>query len=277
MNHNLSSNYIFKANTIDGYAFKVLCELLHNTIKIACLVVNKDGISLRMMDSQQKILIHTQLHSENFNLFYFDVSNSNNGETSINIGLNLAHLFRMLRSVKKRDSIELYIAKDNEKYLSIKIIPRDMSRIVISTIKIQPIENLEIELPKKFENSILVNSNEFAKLLKDLMTISPSIHVMATQFYIKFYSDVHSIYSREVILGNFNGTMDKQKDNEYCFDEIFDSDVIGKILKISGLSTYLQLCFEKDMPFLVSSKIGQLGNINIYLKSKKQIEDERYA
>lgn len=266
------TEYLFKCKTNEAYVLKILMELLHHTVKLACFQISPTGIYLRMMDSNQKLLIDCELKSENFSLFYFNKTIENQ---TINIGVNLNHFYKMLKSIKKRDSVCLYIEAGKTSDLGIQIIPKDFSRMTISLIKIQNIENLEIELPNTYSNSILVSSNEFCKMCKDMISISSTINVRAKRFYIGFYSDIHSVFSREVLLGNYQEELDKTE--EYIFEEIFDTEHISRILKISGLHNSINLTFEKGMPFNIISKIGSLGTISLYLKSKKQIEDEQYS
>lgn len=265
-------NYLFKCKTNDAYVLKILMELLHHTIKLACFQITPKGIFLRMMDSNQKLLIDCSLYAENFSLFYFDENVENQ---SIHIGVNLNHLYKMMKTIKKRDSLMFFISDENQNDLGIEIIPRDLSRVTISTIKIQKIENLEIELPQKYPYSILVSSSEFCKMCKDMISISSTIQVRAKKYYVGFYSDIHSIFSREVLLGNYKESLDKAED-PFVFDEIFETEHIQRILKVSGLHSHINLTFEKNMPFHVFSKVGSLGEINLYLKSRQQIEEEQY-
>jgi proliferating cell nuclear antigen PCNA len=262
--------HLFLCKTIEAHAFKVLIELLHHTVNVACFNIKKNGIYLRQMDANQKILIDVFLDALNFNLYHFQEKDE---AESLNIGINLSHLFKMVKSIKKRDSIEIFMTNENPNDLNIKIIPKDLSRITHSTLTIQNIESLEIDLPLKFENNILVNSLEWAKMCKDMLQISPNLKVKAQKYFIKFYSDIQSIFSREVILGNYIKEDDKAP---YIYDEVFDCEFISKILKISGLHNHLQLNFETDMPFHLGSKIGSIGQLNMYLKSKKMLESERY-
>ena len=142
-------------------------------------------------------------------------------------------------------------------------------------ITVHSIENLEIELPNQYSNSILVSSNEFCKMCKDMISFSSVIHVRAKKFYIGFYSDIHSVFSREVLLGNYQEELDKTEKNVY--EEVFDTEHISRILKISGLHNSLNLTFEDKMPFNITSKVGSIGTISLYLKSKKQIEEEQFS
>jgi proliferating cell nuclear antigen PCNA len=264
----MATDYLFKCRTNDAYVIKTLIELLHHTLKTACFQITPLGITLRMMDSNQKLLIDLKLDSDSFFGFFFSTKVENQ---CINIGINLNHFYRMLKSVKKRDSLIFFIEENNIHYLGIEIIPKDMNRKTISMITIQTLENLQIELPKKYNNSILVYSNEFSKMCKDMIPISSTLKIRATKHQIGFYSDVDAIFSREVLLPGDNDIMEK---GEYIFEDIFETEHVSRILKISGLNDKINLIFEKNMPFHIFSKIGSLGTISLFIKSKKQIEDE---
>ena len=54
-------------------------------------------------------------------------------------------------------------------------------------------------------------------------------------------------------------------------------NIFQEYLKISGLHNSLNLTFEEKMPFNITSKVGSLGVISLYLKSKKQIEEEQFS
>ena len=108
-----------------------------------------------------------------------------------------------------------------------------------------------------------------------MISISSTIQVRAKKFQIGFYSDIHSVFSREVLLGNYQEDI-HDMDN-YIYEEVFDTEHISRILKISGLHSNLNLTFEDRMPFNIMSKVGSLGTISLYLKSKKQIEEEQYT
>jgi hypothetical protein len=107
-------------------------------------------------------------------------------------------------------------------------------------------------------------------MCKDMIPISTTLKIRATKEQIGFYSDVDAIFSREVFLPGDTQNTEK----EYIFEDIFETEHISRILKISGLNDKINLIFEKNMPFHIHSKIGSLGNISLYIKSKKQIEDE---
>ena len=269
----MNDEYIFRCKTTDAYIFKIMTELLHNIIKIACFEISPTQISLRMMDSNRRTLVDLVLEASNFNIYYLS-GNIENG--ILNIGINLNHLYRMLKSIKKRDQLVLFILEDRPQDLGIEIMPKDFSRKTISYVKIQNITNLAIALPEEYDHSILISASEFSKMCKDMFNMSNTITVTAKQYSVEFLCNVGSVYSREVILGdteyrknNEGGSM-----NGILFKEDYDTEQMSRILKIAGLSGTMNIKCKKDMPLLMTTRVGIIGKICIYVKSKNQIEEE---
>lgn len=270
MDNNSSTKYLFRCKTTDAYIFKILTELLHNVIKIACFDITPKNITLRMMDSNRRTLIDIVLNASNFNFYYF--AEDIEGQV-LNIGLNMNHFYKMLKSIKKRDQLVLFIEEKQSLDLGIQIVPKDHSRLTISYVKIQNIQNLEIALPDKYEHSILVSSNEFCKMCKDMFNMSNTINISAKKYIIGFLCNVGSVYSRQVYLGDTEAQkLIENSDNE--FSEDFDTEQLSRILKIAGLHVNINIHCQKDMPLLMTSKIGIIGDIQIYIKSKKQLDCE---
>lgn len=262
------SDFIFRCKTTDAYIFKIMIELLHNNIKTACFELSPKTLTLRMMDSNRRTLIDLVLKAEHFNMYHF--SNSLEAQ-SINIGVNLNHFYKMLKSVKKKDTLVLFIMEDKMSDLGIQIIPKDMTRITTSFVKIQNIQNLEIALPEGYERSILVSSNEFSKMCKDMFSMSNNITITTHKYSIGFMCNVGSVYSREVVLGD---TESDSLDPSSPYQDDYDTEQLSRINKISGLSSSMTIHYGSNTPLLINSKVGILGNISIYIKSRRQIEDE---
>jgi len=248
-----------------------LMELLHNIIKTACFEITSEKISLRMMDSNRRTLVDLSLRSKNFNSYYLS---SQVESSKLNIGLNLHHFYKMLKSIKKRDQLVLFIEESKSSDLGIEIIPKDHSRLTISYVKIQNIQNLEIALPEQYERSILVMSNEFSKMCKDLFNMSNTISILAKKYTIEFNCNVGSVYSRKVILGDTESQHFESNHVIEDFREDYDTEHLSRILKISGLYNNITIHCANDMPLQLMSKVGILGEIQIFLKSKKQIDME---
>jgi len=262
------STTIFKAKTQEGHTIKTLAELLQHCVKTACFVVDEDSIRLRMVDSHRRILIDTYLGSVNFQIYKYTAK-----EPKLYMGINLNHFHKMLKSIKKKDSIILFIDEANPTDLGIQVLPKENNRVTTSYIKIQQIQHLDIELPEGYTRPIIVPANEYQKMCKEMNNISQTIQVTAEEYKIKFLCDAGSVYKREVTFGDMDS--DEQEDTlKYC--EIFDTEQLARIIKISGLGTSLQIYPKAELPLLLRSSVGQLGSISIYIKTKKQIEEDEF-
>lgn len=262
--------FLFKAKTNEGYTIKILAELLQHNLKTACFVIEQNGITLRQMDSHRHVLIDINLNSERFSIYKFK-------QEKRFVGINLNHFHKMLKSIKKKDSIILFIKEDKPNDLGIQVIPKEGNRVTTSTVKIQNIQHLDIGLPDGYEKPVIVPSNEYQKMCKDMTNIGGEVSVMSKGFYIKFSCNQGSIYSREVLFGEIEEDEYEEEDEEDIseYSEIFDTDQLHRIVKLSGISETMQVYPKELLPLKFKSVVGQLGEIAIYIKNKKQIEEEQ--
>lgn len=259
---------IFKAKTHDAYCLKVLSELLQNNIRTACFEIDEKGIRLCMLDTQRphRFLINLNLSSENFMLYRF----KHHGK--LHIGINLNHFHKMLKSIKKKDSIVLYIDDTNMTDLGIDIIPKENNRRTTSSIKIQNIQNLDVDFPTNYGKMVSVTSNEFQKMCKEMNGIGNTIKVVASGFKLRFECDAANVYSKYVEFGEPD---DDDDEEELSYLSEFETEQFSRITKIAGLSSNMQIYPKQGLPLLFRSHVGSLGRIDIYIKSKSELENER--
>jgi proliferating cell nuclear antigen len=252
------------AKTLEGHVVKTLTELLQNNIKNGCYEIDKDGIYFRMTDSNKRILFDLELNNENFSIYRF------NGD-KIYMGINQSHLYKMLKSVKKKDSVEFIIDDERPNDLAINIIPKEKNRVTTSYIKLQNIQNLDIDVPEGYGKPIIVSASDYQKMCKDMSKIGSTIKVSSKQYSIKFNCNSCGVYSREEIFGE---TEHDDKHTPYKNEQDFDTEQLCRIAKIAGLSHNMQIFQEPDLPLLFRTSVGTLGKISIYVKSKIQIEED---
>lgn len=257
---------IFKCKSNEAYSIKILAELLSNNIKTGCFVIDETGISLRMMDHHRSILIDLVLNSTNFQMYKFK-------SKKMYIGINLNHFHKMLKSIKKKDSIELFINEDNPTDLGIKVIPKENNRITTSFLKIQNVQNLDINIPTGYNKPIIVSSSEYQKLVKEMSSIGTTLKVLSKNYSIEFSCNAGGILKRTVQFGEVDEVDDETTSSEY--EQEFITDQLCRITKLSGLSSNIHIYTGK--PLLFCSSVGTLGKICIYIKSKQQIDSENYT
>lgn len=258
---------IFKCKSNEAYCIKILAELLSNNIKTGCFVIDDTGIYLRMMDHHRSILIDLNLNANNFQVYKFN-------SKKIYLGINLNHFHKMLKSIKKKDSIELFITEDAPNDLGIKVIPKENNRVTTSYIKIQNVQNLDINIPTGYNKPIIVSSSEYQKLVKEMSSIGSTLKVLSKNYSIEFSCNAGGILKRTVQFGEiFDDDATDKDSSEY--EQEFVTDQLCRITKLSGLSNNMQIFPGK--PLLFTSSVGSLGKISIYIKSKEQIDSENYS
>jgi proliferating cell nuclear antigen PCNA len=255
---------IFTCKTSEAYHIKILVELLSNNIKVAHLELDESGIRLCMMDSHRKILIDLVLHAQNFSLFKYTGN-------KIYLGINLSHLHKLTRCVKKKDSLHLFIDDENPTKLAIRVIPKENNRTTTSYITIQTVQELAIDLPKGYGKPILVSSSEFSKMVKEINNIGSKTNVTSKNCHIKFTCETGGILERTVEFGERDEEEDK-KEGVVQYNQDFVTEQLARIIKIAGLSTQIKIFTGK--PLLFKTNVGNLGEISVFIKSKEQLEDE---
>lgn len=261
---------IFKAKTHCAYTIKILAELLQNNIKTACFEIDESGIKLCMMDHHRTILIEITLDSENFTLYKFKA------KEKLFLGINLNHFHKMLKSIKKKDSMQLFINDDAPNDLGIKVIPKENNRITTSFVTIQEIQTIDIDVPEGYGKPIIVPSSEYQKMCKDMAHIGSGINIVAKNFHIKFRCNAGGVMKRNVEFGEMGDSDEEEEEEKNIveYNQDFDTDQLSRITKMAGLSSNIHIYPKKGKPLLFKSSIGSLGKISIYIKSKDLIEKE---
>lgn len=263
---------IFRARTQKGYDIKVLSELLKENIKTACFEIDKDSISLRMMDNPKTVLIDMVLDASNFTLYKYRYP-----DPKMYIGVTLIHLYKMLKSIKKKDIVELFITSDHPTDLGIKVFPEGNTQITTSYIKIQTIQNIDIDIPTGYNNyPVIVPCSDFQKMCKGLGHVSQTTHIFSKRFLIKFTTDAGGVMKRSTEFGEFDDDEDDDED-EIIYSEDFDTEQLIRISKLASFSTSMQIYTKKNLPMLLRTTISNMGKISIYVKSKDMQKNEQYS
>lgn len=254
---------LFRCKTDNAYHMKMMAEIISNVLKNGFFEINNQGISMSMFDHPRKTMISVNLQAENFLTYVF------NHHEPIYIGINTLFFHKMLKSVKKKDMLELCIENDDLTEMLIKTIPREHNRIVTSSLRIQSSQNIDVCTPEGYTKSIIIPSNDFNKMIKDLNVIgSEKINITTSHGFIKFAANADGVVKRDIEFGEETEGAPKNVKN-------FSTEQFERISKISSLSSSLHIfpCTEQ-LPIKFKSMIGNLGTICIYIKSNEMIESE---
>lgn len=195
---------IFYAEVVKGYIIKTVIDVLVGSFNRTCFSVTQDGISLRECDKNRSILFNIELFREKFKKYKCD--------ESIYFSANVKHMQRLIRNLKKKDSLVLGIRKEAPDMLCIMICPARKPdntnyRMETADIRIQ-IETHpnSVELPSSslYKYPYVIDAAEFQKV-KRIATVAKTIRVVIRgDNYLGFLCD-KEIYSTALHFGDPRG------------------------------------------------------------------------
>lgn len=247
---------LFRAKTNEGFNFKILGEVLHNTLKTISISVTREGIFSKMIDAHKRLLIDIKLFSNNFSQYILEGNN-------LLFGINVSHLYKIISSLKKKDSLILQIDSESPNELQIIVTPRERDHTEVSKISIQNIQSLDIEVPENYSHPIHVSSSKFQKMCKDMLNIGKEIHVYGNDQFAIFECETPGIYKKQI---HFGEEIDPSSCNDLTHYN-FDAEQLVRISKISSLCSLLHVYLNPQLPLLIKAQVGTLGSISIFIKS----------
>ena len=262
-------NYLFRAKTkeSDAFVIKVLGELISNVVKWAPFTINEKGISLNQRDERNEQWIEVFLNKENFHVFKCD--------QPINFLVNSMTFYKMLKTIKKKDTINIFITTDDPLRLGITVEQATEKNKVTTYIKISYNRPEDIQLGNdmmSYAKPLIISSKEFQKM-KILHAISKEIKLFSNNGELKFLCDAGEIYSRELIINTEDDDETDSLPNNY--EQTYNTQCITQLTKCAGQSgNTVHLFIQRELPLKIRMRAGNLGEMIIYIKSKEMLELE---
>ena len=267
----MAEKYQYYAETQYGYTIKVLVEVLQGCLtNDAFFRLEKSGIKFCCADNRETMLLRFELNMENFDNYSCD--------TEKMIAVNLKHLHKLVKNVKKKDSIALFISNEYPTKLGIKIVPvminKQSERAEISYISIREVQKGGVITPKGYHYPKVIPSTDYQKMCKKMVTVPGKIVNITIQKnnYISFFCDGGDIISSELTFG----TIDPKLPESSIYKGQFYTTMLNQLVKMPGLFPKMQISAPKErgFPIRIKMQTGNLGFIEVYLKEKTQIEFE---
>jgi len=256
-------NYLFQAKTSQAFIIKIIGELLQQRLQMAQFRLTEEGIFLLQSDRRNEQLIDISLERKYFSPYRCP--------KPITFSINSTLLYKMLKCIKKKDGICLYITEDKPQSLFICIDQGNENNKVVSDIKIIMSQPVIIGKPEGYQPPINIQGKQFQKL-KNLHPISKTMTITSKLNYIKFYCYGDDLFSRELVIGNEN-------DEDNChikkmFKQDFNTEHITGLVKCAGQAEMVQVYVDDDNGLKIEINTGSLGTITVYIKSKELIQEE---
>jgi hypothetical protein len=269
-NMNNPKDYIFRAKTKEAFVIKILSELVSNAhIKYAPFRIDQEGIHLSQSDVFNQQLINFTLNRENF-------TGGWRCTEPLNFSVNSSHLYKLLKAIKKKDTITLFIRHDDPLKLGICVETQDENNMTNTYIRLSKCQPEVFNEPTGYPTPTITSNKEFQKM-KVLHNISKTMLVTCPRpgGLVKFYCDAIEVYQREVILGTDNQDDDIKEDQIEEYKQTFHTTHITGLTKCANQSGNVQIYVAPDLPLKFKMKAGLLGDLTIFIKSIERINLEK--
>lgn len=271
--------YSFRLKTHEGHTLKMLFEVLNHIIKTNCtLELSDGGIDISLMDDEKRSIFHGVLDKDKFNSYYI--------EKPMNITLDLSTTIRMMKHIKKKDTLFITRYRDKENQLEFKVKTDNKSKSEhVSYISISDTIMLKkIVFPDNYGKCISISSGEFYKNCKSICSAGNLIQVKSDRLNkLEFYCEENSTLNKKVLFHDSDSESEDSKNPDF-YDHKFPSSYVLKIAKLVNLTpkndikVYIRDKMNKvndDLGLCIKLNIGNLGMAEFQLLSEEQFEDLR--
>lgn len=254
--------YIFRAKTKEAHVIKIFGELLQNTIRFAPFRINEKGIFLTQSDVRVEQLIDISLYKENFSSYKCTKPQS--------FTVNTNHFYKMLRNIKKKNTITLFITEANPNFLCITTeLADENNNKTTNTVRINHGRPDDFRLNEGYNNPVNMTSKEFQNL-KTLHNKGRFVTVSSKPGFIRFFCDGQDMFTCDTCIG------DPNESNEAPVIQTFTTNYITGLTKCAGASpnSNVQVYIHPVYPMKIKMRAGNLGDLTVYIKSREMIEVE---
>lgn len=255
-----NSKYLLRLCTVQADAIKTLIETLGGILKETTITFDKDGAKLITMDNTHVAIVYLKLRADKFESYYC--------KKKIPVSINLQILFKLMKFVGKEDSLTFLIEKENRDLLCIEFRNRLKNTKTTLKLNLLDMENDEVKVPDvKFDSVIIMPSQEFHKICKDISIISDFIDIKSVGDNLIFSCTGDSA-KLETIIGKSPEGISFTTESEQIIQGEFSLKYLLSFTKASSLHSSVQLYIKNDWPLVLEYKVASLGTLKFCLAPK---------
>ena len=262
------THYKFRAEMNPGFVFKGLVdELAANITANAHFQLEEHGISSCNSDNLKTVLIKSYFPRSNFIEYIC--------EEEFHIAVNIKQLSRVMKTVKRKDKLAIFIDSSTPMMLGITTVPvndsgdgqqkKNTTRVVyISVSKQDMVVDGGYKYPK------VIKSVEFQKMCKQMQPMGKKLIVtIQGSTFVMFKIDGGDMFQSDISFGQYNSEVES-------YSTIFDMGKISQQIKLCSLTGQIQIFAPGTLNYPLKFKVDTLlGAVEAYIKDRDQIQLER--
>ncbi len=243
-----NTDIAFKFKTVQTNAVRVLFESLKNILSDVNFKADSTGLKLTAVDGTTTAIVNLFLHGNKFEEYIC--------EDSINIGLNLASVFKILKGIKNTDTISFTILKSDSNNMVITSQNSDKRAVIRSKIKLLDMDEKIYNIPDiNFDSYITMPSSDFQTYISDLSNISSTIEIKTSPDNMTMTAK--GDFAEQSV--TINETNDKKSDTSNENRGLYNIKYIQLFTKSTNLCGTVEIYLKTNYPLTILYNVANLG------------------
>lgn len=246
--------------SIQTNAIRILFESLKEVMADVNFEFSPTGVKMisiekKKNDRESLALVHLNLDAEKFDFF--------SCPETIQVGVNLVSIFKVLKSAKNSDIIIFYMLKNDITQLHIKIENKDKKITILNSLKTLDIDSQLIVIPDiEFDSVINIPSSDFQSYIRDLSILSNIVNIKTADNKLILTSK-GDFASKVITVQESGNGIHLSKIGES--DNNFNIKYILLFTKGTNLCNNIELYLKNKYPLVIVYNVANLGKIKFCL------------
>ena len=227
--------------------FKSLFECLKELLtEVNVEFIEKKGIRLVSIDPGNIAMVHLVVNAVEY--FYTF--------KTVTAGINMAFLYKMIRSLSSGDFMEWRIYEDSPHKLHIELSNNERRTKTINTIKLLDLDQVDISIPHvEFDRVVSMPSAELAKHIREMVYLDKLITIRGTRTTLEFISNGDMASSHITIEPTASGLNWKHSEDVDDIEGTFIVKYLEKFSKVS-VDANVEIFLKKDYPLILRYELS---------------------
>lgn len=266
------SERVFEIKTLKSVIIKNLFEVIKPYIKETNILINKDCIKISTLDTSKVSLTYIKLDSNKFESYQCD--------KPIVLGIDTNTFFKTIKSANRRETITLYMNKNEEDKLGIELIDPFMGKVKDFKIPLLALDDKVINVSEmQFDYIINMPSVQFQQIIKDIHLLEGKVVEIKSVGKQLIFSSNDGLAEFKTAICEIDDNLNKdqkailQQNGEEIrsikFEKTNDKIVQGKFklghlmnfIKASHLCENMNVLLTNDKPLILEYFVADLGVI----------------
>lgn len=269
---------VFEIKTLKSVIIKNLFEVIKPYIKETNILINKDCIKISTLDVSKVSLTYVKLDANKFESYKCD--------KPVILGIDTNTFFKTIKSANRRETITLYMNKDEEDKLGIELADPFMGKIKDYKIPLLSLDDKVINVSDIiFDYVINMPSVQFQQIIKDIQLLEGKVVEIKSIGKQLIFSCDDGLADFKTAISEIDDKLNKdqktllQQNGEDIrsikFEKTNDKIVQGKFklshlmnfIKASHLCENMNILLTNDKPLILEYFVADLGILRFLLVS----------